>query len=318
MKKIVVTGGRGFIGSNLAKALQLKGVDIIVVDAEEVLTSYLSDVPHSYINREAFLERITNNEFMGGVECIVHLGACSSTLETNREFLLLNNTEYSKKIAEQCARFGVRLIYASSAATYGDGSCGFRDTERNLRPLNYYGLSKYLFDDWILNAIHRPPQWVGLKFFNVYGPHEDHKSEQASVPFRKFFEVLNRGYVELYKSYRPEYANGGQLRDFIYIDDVIRVLLYFLSKPSLSGIFNVGTGNARSFLDLARALFTAMERKPDIRYIDMPERLKAQYQYFTQADISSLRATGYDSRFTNIEEGVDQYVKNYLVHMSQL
>lgn len=308
MKKIVVTGGRGFIGSHIVKSVFERGYEVIVVDQENIRTPYLDVLPHTFLDKDVFLQCILDEDFMRTLECIIHLGACSSTVEKNRDFLQRNNTEYSQMIAYQCARTGIRFFYASSAATYGNGSRGYSDKERSLAPLNEYGKSKYLFDEWLLNEFQRPPQWVGFKFFNVYGPHEEHKGEQASVPYRKYREVRERGYLELFKSCNPGYRDGGQLRDFVYIQDVVDVIFYFLDNPRISGIFNVGTGKARSFDDLAKALFLAMELPVDIRYIEMPTALQAHYQYFTQADLSSLFAAGYTAPFRDIEKGVSDYV----------
>lgn len=307
-KSVVVTGGRGFIGSHVAAALVGRGIDIIVVDQSNVSTPYCTAIPHMFVDKNAFLARIEDSMFMENVECVIHCGACSNTLEASEDYLEFNNTEYSKKLAQACESHGVRFLYASSAATYGNGSRGYCDRERALAPLNAYGRSKHRFDEWMRDGGAHPPQWAGFKFFNVYGPHEEHKGEQASVPYRKYGEVMSRGYLELFRSYRPGYADGAQMRDFVWIKDVISVVLYFFDQRELSGIYNVGTGRARTFYDCALALFSAINQKPDIRFIDMPSALIDQYQYHTLADISSLRGAGYSASFVDIEEGVRSYV----------
>ncbi len=307
MKKIVVTGGRGFIGSNVVLALYNRGRDVVVADGIDMITPYLDTYPHQFIDKSAFLACSSLYEFMSEVECVIHLGACSNTLESDKRFLLSNNTEYSKILAKNCRNSGVRFIYASSAATYGDGAKGYSDRERVLSPLNLYGMSKYLFDEWLLDQPHKPVQWVGLKFFNVYGPRENHKGYQASVPFRKYVEIRSQGWLGLFKSYHASYPDGGQLRDFVYISDVVDSILFFLDNPEVSGIYNIGTGCARSFNDLASALFLSLSLQKDVRYIEMPEQLRSQYQYFTQADLTSLRDCGYVKNFMTIEEGVAKY-----------
>lgn len=244
------------------------------------------------------------------------MGARTDTAESDRSFMLRNNTLYSKELFEYCVRNDTRLIYASSAATYGDGGRGYNDQERNLQPLNVYGYSKYAFDEMVLNSLQRPLQWVGLKFFNVYGPNEYHKGNMASVVFRGFNQVMNDGYLRLFKSYRPEFSDGGQLRDFIYVKDVVKIALFFFHHPEQSGIYNVGTGKARTFLDLARAIFLALRREPKIVFIDMPEAIRENYQYSTEADTTNLRGAGYTDKFFDIEVGVKDYVQRYLLPRS--
>lgn len=315
--KIVVTGGAGFIGSNLIKALNEKNItNIIVVDhlahnisKKENLTDLRYQV---YFDQDEFLKQIQENTIKD-IDTIVHLGARTDTTEKDKNFLIENNTVYSQKLFDFCLSNNCRFIYASSAATYGDGKQGYSDGERNLKPLNYYGLSKYLFDEWLLNKKGKPSQWVGLKFFNVYGPKEYHKGFMASVIYHGFNEIKRDGGIKLFKSYKRSYKNGEQKRDFIYIKDVMRVILFFLEHGKISGIFNVGTGKARTFLDLANALFSAINLTPEVKFIDMPSGIKDKYQYFTQADISFLGKIGYSKKFTELEEGVRDYVQNYLV-----
>ena len=315
--KIVVTGGAGFIGSNLIKALNEKNItNIIVVDhlahninKKENFTDLKYQV---YFDQGEFLKQIQENKIKD-IDIIIHLGARTDTTEKDKNFLIENNTVYSQKLFDFCLSNNCRFIYASSAATYGDGKQGYSDGERNLKPLNYYGLSKYLFDEWLLNKKGKPSQWVGLKFFNVYGQNEYHKEFMASVIYHGFTQIIKDGYIKLFKSYNKNYKDGEQMRDFIYIKDAINVILFFLNKNNLSGIFNVGTGKARSFLNLANSIFLALNKNPNIKFIEMPDGLKDKYQYFTQADISFLGKIGYSKKFTELEEGVRDYVQSYLV-----
>lgn len=315
--KIVVTGGAGFIGSNLIKALNDKNIiDIIVVDHLNHNINKkdnLSDLKYQvYFDRDEFIKQIEEDR-VKDIDVVIHLGARTDTTEKDKEFLIQNNTEYSQKLFDFCLRNNCRFIYASSAATYGDGKQGYSDQERNLKPLNYYGLSKYLFDEWVINKKEKPSQLVGFKFFNVYGPNEYHKEFMASVIYHGFREIIKEGYIKLFKSYNENYKDGEQKRDFIYVKDVVSVILFFLNNESLSGIFNVGTGKPRSFLDLANSIFLALDKNPNIKFIEMPSGLKEKYQYFTQADMSSLRKIGYNEPFMELEEGVRDYLQNYLV-----
>lgn len=315
--KIVVTGGAGFIGSNLIKALNERNMtDIIVVDHLEHNISKKENLLglkyQAYLDRDEFMEQIEEDSIKD-VDIIIHLGARTDTTEKDKDFLIKNNTEYSQKLFDFCLRNSCRFIYASSAATYGDGKQGYNDQEINLKPLNYYGLSKYLFDEWVINKTKKPSQCVGLKFFNVYGPNEYHKKFMASVIYHGFEEIMQGGCIKLFKSYKENYKDGEQKRDFIYIKDVVKIILFFVNNENLSGIFNVGTGKARSFLDLANSMFLALQRKSNVKFIEMPDGLKEKYQYFTQADISSLEKIGYKEPFTKLEEGVRDYVQNYLV-----
>lgn len=313
---IIVTGGAGFIGSCLVRTLNDAGItDIIVVDniASTGKWRNLQNKKYvTYVHKSQFLSELPAYE---NVTAIVHLGACSSTTERNFDYLWENNVEYSKRLWEYCAGKQIPFIYASSAATYGDGSQGFRDDcdIDLLRPLNAYGYSKQCFDQWTLRQTKTAPaQHVGLKFFNVYGPNEYFKGSMASMVFHGFHQIQETGEIRLFRSYRPEYADGMQLRDFVYVKDVCQVILWFLEHPKVSGLFNVGTGKARSFSQLAEAIFQALELPASIRYVDMPEELRPKYQYYTQADMTKLRAAGYDLPFTELETGVLDYVKNYL------
>jgi len=319
---IVVTGGAGFIGSNLVAALAERGVDGVVVC--DVL-----DHPE----KSAVLEKhpvaaiVAPGELMpwlaangDRVETIFHLGATSATTVTDMDHLLDNNLGASLDLWRWCSRNGRRLIYASSAATYGDGGDGFDDDNdpaalARLAPLNAYGLSKQLFDMTAVKlaaASYRPAQWAGLKFFNVYGPNEQHKGGQRSVAVQLYEQISAGGTVRLFRSHNPDYADGGQLRDFIWVGDCVDVMLWLYGNPSVSGIFNCGTGKARSFLDLAKACFAAMNREADIEFVDTPATIRDKYQYFTEARMERLRRAGYTRDFTSLEDGVDRYIRDYL------
>lgn len=314
---IVVTGGAGFIGSCVVSKLNHLGRnDIIVVDAlgEDDKWKNLRALDfHDYLDRDTLLPYLRNAR---QVEAVVHMGACSATTERDSHFLMENNYRYTLDLATHCLEHGIRFIYASSAATYGDGEMGYADDPerlQELKPLNMYGYSKHLFD---LKA--RREGWlkeiVGLKFFNVYGPNEYHKDNMVSVVYRAFHQIKETGSVKLFKSHRPDYENGGQMRDFIYVDDVVRVITALLDEPNVNGIFNLGTGKARTFSDLAEAVFAAMGLPPKIEYIDMPEHLRDRYQYFTQAETARLQSHGgaLGKPFISLEDGVADYVKNYL------
>lgn len=315
-KKVIVTGGAGFIGSNVVAALNKEGVeDLIIVDHlnNPYKVMNLKSLRYSnYFDREEFLPYLKT---LSGkdIDAIIHLGACANTQEQDKNFLIQNNTIYSNILFEFSLANNCQFIYASSAATYGDGSKGYNDDERDLKPLNYYGYSKYLFDQWVLDSPKKPKQWVGLKFFNVYGPNEYHKGYMASVILHGFEQIQKDKEIRLFKSYHGDYPHGGQLRDFIYVKDVVKVILFFLNNSSKSGIFNVGTGKARSFFDLAKGVFKALNLEPDIKFIDMPPGLKEIYQYFTQANISKLRKIGYEEKFYELEDGILDYVQNYLL-----
>ena len=318
--KIIVTGGVGFIGSNLVETFNQKGEDrIIIVDHlkdgnkwKNLLGLKFLD----YIDKDEFLEKIEKGYFKD-ISAIVHLGACSNTTVKDLRYLYFNNYKYSQKLALFALENEITFIYASSAATYGDGSMGFSDEETllpKLKPLNPYGFSKHLFDLWLYyNGL--LTQVVGLKYFNVFGEKEFHKGEMKSVVLKAYEEIKKEGKVKLFKSYHPDYKDGEQLRDFIYVKDAVEVTIFFLENPKIKGIFNVGTGKARSFKDLVLAIFSALSLPPNIEYIEMPEYLKNQYQYFTQADITKLRKVGYNKPMWELEKAVKNYVsyleKNY-------
>ena len=315
--KIIVTGAAGFIGSCVLRELNDGGYeDIYVVDhiAETEKWKNLRNKKYiEYIPREFFLHRLERGDF-DDVRAVIHMGACSATTEKNFDYLWLNNVVFTKTLWKFCARKGIQFIYASSAATYGDGSMGFDDDMDidNLLPLNGYGYSKQVFDQWAAKQEERPRQAVGLKFFNVYGPNEYYKGSMASMVFHGFGQIQKDGEIRLFKSLNPEYADGGQLRDFVYVKDVCKVIMYFLVHSSVSGLFNVGTGRAQSFAELAEAVFEALDMEPNIRYIDMPEHLISKYQYYTRATLEKLRAAGYRDEFSDLKTGVADYVRNYL------
>lgn len=313
---IIVTGGAGFIGSCIVRALNDRGLeDIIIVDhiAETDKWMNLRNKKYiKYINRDEFLEQLP--KYAGRVSHVIHMGACSSTTEKDFDFLYRNNLEYTQKLWNFCVENQISFLYASSAATYGDGSQGFDDRTdiSELRSLNGYGYSKQLFDLWAEKQVLTPKQHVGFKFFNVYGPNEYFKGTMASVIFHSFNKITQTGEMGLFKSYHHQYADGGQLRDFVYVKDICKVILFMIDHPEINGLFNLGTGKARSFYDLAVATFRAMNLEPNIKYIEMPETLRPKYQYFTEAVMDKLRAVGYQEPFTSLEEGARDYVCNYL------
>lgn len=315
-KLTVVTGAAGFIGRNVVAGLNARGVDnILLVDRlghDEKWQNLLGLRYEDILDPDEFLNRLASNRLptIGG---IVHLGACSATTERDADFLLRNNYHYTRTLCEWSLRNEVRFVYASSAATYGDGSRGYSDDDAvtpTLRPLNMYGYSKHMFDLWALKH-GLFDRIVGLKYFNVFGPYEDHKGNMLSVPFRSYHQIKQTGEVSLFKSYHAEYADGEQKRDFVYVTDAADVTIHFLQNRQTGGLFNCGSGQARTWKDLALAVFAAMNVKPNIKFIDMPETLKGKYQYFTQAEVGKLRTRGgYAKPFASLEEGVKDYVKH--------
>lgn len=313
---IIVTGGAGFIGSCIVRTLNDAGRnDIIIVDDIGETDKWMN------MRNKRFIKYVHKCEFLSelptydNVEAIIHMGAQSATTERDFDYLWMNNFEYTKALWNYCAEKQISFIYASSAATYGDGSLGFDDMMDIdlLRPLNGYGYSKQLFDQWVRHqATSFPKQHVGLKFFNVYGPNEYFKGSMASMVFHGFNQIMKDGEIRLFKSCNPEYEDGGQLRDFVYVKDICSVIAWLLEHTSVSGLFNVGTGKAQSFRDLAEATFHTLGMKPNIIYIDMPEKLRGKYQYYTQARMEHLRAAGYDKPFADVKTGVADYVQNYL------
>ena len=318
---IVVTGGAGFIGSNLVAALAERGDTPVVCDVLGAEEKWQNLAKHELANIVApdqlwaFLEA---NE----PDTIVHMGANSSTPERDADLILDQNFRYTLRLWDWCAAHNARFIYASSAATYGDGSTGFADIETiaglaALRPLNLYGWSKHLFDRRVARCVADgaplPRQWIGLKFFNVFGPNEYHKGQMRSVALQAF-EQLQRGEtINLFKSHRPDFEDGGQRRDFIYVRDCVDVILWLLDTPDVNGLYNLGTGAARTFADLATAACRALNREVDITYVDMPKDLRERYQYTTQAEMGRLRMAGYDKAFTSLEDGIAAYIQDHLI-----
>jgi ADP-L-glycero-D-manno-heptose 6-epimerase len=317
MSRIVVTGAAGFIGSCFTGKLNNKGYkDIILVDDFSRAVkekNYNQKAFQGMVNRDHFFEWLENH--FSEVDFIIHLGARTDTTEQDRSVFDALNLNYSKTMWEVCTRHGIRLIYASSAATYGIGEAGYRDDHSivgKLKPLNPYGESKNDFDKWALNQVASPPFWAGIKFFNVYGPNEYHKGRMASVIFHAFHQIKNTGKVRLFRSHHPDYRDGEQLRDFIFVKDVIDVLFFLMIRGEKSGIYNLGTGQARSFLDLARVTFRAMDIPENIEFIDIPADIRDKYQYFTEARMEKLRGAGYDEPFYSLEEGVEEYLVEFL------
>jgi ADP-L-glycero-D-manno-heptose 6-epimerase len=316
---IVVTGGAGFIGSALIAGLNGRGVsDILVVDelgTDEKWKNLRNLSFADYVDKTDFLEMVLADKVPSGIRAVLHMGACTDTTERDAAYLMKNNYEYSKLLAQWATDAKVRFVYASSAATYGDGSAGFDDDEERLeelRPLNMYGYSKQLFDLWaqrsgLLKEI------AGLKYFNVFGPNEYHKGDMRSFVVKAFEQINERGWVGLFKSCNPKYADGEYVRDFIYIKDAVEMTLFFLDKPAAGGLSNIGTGRARTWNDMVRAVFAAMDKKPNIKYIDMPESIRNQYQYFTEAQVSKLKQAGCTRETTPLEDAIKDYVQNYLV-----
>lgn len=315
---IIVTGGAGFIGSVFVWKLNEEGVDdILIVDElgeSEKWKNLVKRRFSDYLHKESFLEMVLADKVPFQVKTVVHLGANSSTTERDAEHLMRNNYLYSRALAVWAVRNDVRFVYASSAATYGDGAQGFSDEDavtRTLRPINMYGYSKHLFDLGILKN-ELGEKVAGVKFFNVFGPNEYHKGDMRSVVHKAFGEIRETGKVRLFKSYKPDYPDGGQMRDFIYVKDCADVLWWLCRNLGVGGIFNLGTGVARTWNDLARAVFSALDMEPQIEYVEMPEGLRDQYQYFTEARMEKLRAAGYKAEFRSLEEGVRDYVVNHL------
>jgi ADP-L-glycero-D-manno-heptose 6-epimerase len=316
----IVTGGAGFIGSNLVKALNQRGYgDIIVVDHlnHPGKNRNLDGLTYkAYFDKAAFRAMIREGS-VPPVSGVFHLGACSSTMETNEAYLEDNNFQYSVDLCEWSLKTGARFIYASSAATYGDGSCGYVDDNfvtPSLKPLNGYGRSKQKFDLWAIRT-GTLERVAGLKYFNVYGPGEDHKGEMRSVVNKAYSQAASDGVIRLFRSHRPEYRDGEQVRDFVYVSDAVAETLFFLDNPKVSGLFNCGTGRARTWTDLAKALFAAIGKPPQIEFVDMPPNIRDTYQYHTQADLNKLRQVGFAAPFMSLEEGVSRYVNNYLIRL---
>jgi len=319
---ILVTGGAGFIGSNLVHDLVGQGNRVAICDrlGSDEKWRNLASVELDEIVPPEGLEDFLDRRG-GELRSVVHMGAVSSTLERDADLIAEVNVRLSQRLWRWCARQEVPFLYASSAATYGDGAQGFDDEATpaalaRLRPLNPYGWSKHLFDRWVMRELDRgaprPPQWVGLKFFNVFGPNEHHKAEMRSMVTRAFPRAAAGDPVTLFRSAHPDYPDGGQMRDFVYVGDCVRVVLWLQANPEVSGLFNLGTGRAQSWLDLMGALYQAVGRELTVEWTDTPAELRAHYQYFTEAKMERLRAVGYTEPFASVEEGVRDYVERYL------
>lgn len=318
--RILITGGAGFIGSALVWELNRRGCEnIVVCDRLSTDEKWKNLVPlkfADYIDGNDLLQAVLHNPGkLGRFDHILHLGACSATTERDADYLMRNNYEFTKQLCQWSLANQTRFVYASSAATYGDGAHGMDDQMPDihaLRPLNMYGYSKHLFDlharreGWL-------PNIVGLKYFNVYGPNEDHKADMRSLVHKACGQILATGKVQLFKSHRPDYKDGEQMRDFLYVKDAIRMTLHLAETPSAGGLFNLGSGKAHTWVELATAIFTALGKEPNIEFIDMPEHLQSKYQYYTCADITKLRGSGFSTEITPLAEAVRDYVQGYLV-----
>lgn len=318
---IIVTGAAGFIGSCLIKKLNQENFNnVIAVD------DFVNAQKNKNLEGKKIYEQVHRNDLFSWIddhqkeiEFIFHLGARTDTTEFDRELLRRLNTDYSKKVWEKCTHYQIPLVYASSAATYGGGEYGYKDDTRvipKLSPLNPYGESKNEFDKWVLQQKKTPFFWAGLKFFNVYGPNEYHKGRMASVILHSFNQIRTNGKMKLFRSHRPDFKDGEQMRDFVYVKDVTKVCYFLMRHRKDSGIYNLGSGKARTFLDLTRAVFKAMDVKENIEFIDTPEDIRDKYQYFTEASMDKLRNIGYSEPFYSLEKGVEDYVKNYLISMN--
>lgn len=315
---VIITGAAGFIASYLLQTLNEQGIeDIIIVDdfsKEAKANNYSSAKYKSAVERKDFIAWFHDCK-NAQIDMVIHLGARTDTTEFDSQIFDELNLQYSKDIWQVCSEKDIPLIYASSAATYGLGEQGYADDETKiplLQPLNPYGQSKQDFDVWVLQQHKKPPFWYGLKFFNVYGPNEYHKGRMASVVFHAFEQIKATGAMKLFKSHHPDYIDGGQLRDFIYVKDIVRIIEFLMHKKPACGIYNAGTGLARTFNDLAKATFDAMNISPNISFIDTPIDIRDKYQYFTEATMEKLKAVGYDIPFYSLEDGVEDYVVNFL------
>jgi ADP-L-glycero-D-manno-heptose 6-epimerase len=320
---IILTGGGGMIGSMIAWHLntQMNFDDFVIVD------DLINEQQENNFNKRKFIEYIAKDDLekylndKKNVSAVIHMGAISATTESNFNRLLQSNIRFSQALWHWCAENKVPFIYASSAATYGNGSVGYGDNESELdklSPLNAYGYSKHFFDRWVQLELSKnqptPPQWCGLKFFNVYGPNEYHKGRMASVAFHAFNQFKETNQIKLFKSEHPSYADGMQVRDFIYVKDAVKIIIFFLNNNNFSGLYNVGTGNAETFKALAEALLINTKGQPDdIKYIEMPNDLKGKYQYYTQATMNKINSIGFNDNFLNLNEGVTDYLENYLL-----
>lgn len=314
---IIITGAAGFIGSVLIAELNKKGIeDLILVD------NFTKKSKENNLKSKKFIEKVNRNGFFDWlqlnhqkIDFVLHIGARTDTAEFNKEIFDKLNLNYSRQMWEACSVFNIPLIYASSAATYGNGEFGYDDNHEiieKLQPLNPYGISKNEFDKWVLNEDNQPPFWAGLKFFNVYGPNEYHKGRMASVVYHAYNQIEKSGRLNLFKSHKEDVKDGEQKRDFVYVKDVAKVIMFLMENKPKSGIYNLGTGNARTFNDLAKAIFSALNLEPNIDYIPTPADIREKYQYFTEANIGKLRNAGYKEEFYSIEEAINEYVNKYL------
>jgi ADP-L-glycero-D-manno-heptose 6-epimerase len=315
---IVVTGAAGFIGSYVVGKLNREGYkDIVLVDKYDdplKLPNYQTKTYSEMVDRDEFFEWLAIHEKF--VQIIIHLGARTDTIGQEPEIYQQLNLEYSQKIWNACIQYGLPLIYASSASTYGDGHLGFDDDHAiipQLQPLNLYAQSKHDFDCWALAQKEQPFFWSGLKFFNVFGPNEYHKERMSSVIYQAYNTILTKNKMELFRSHRPDFKDGEQSRDFIYVEEVAKVILFFMEQRKKSGIYNVGTGEARTYLSLTKAVFSSMRKPENIGFIDTPDDLRGKYQYYTCANIEKLRSIGYNEPFFSLEDGIEDYVQNYLM-----
>ncbi|MFT3705841.1 MAG: ADP-glyceromanno-heptose 6-epimerase [Agriterribacter sp.] len=313
---IVITGAAGFIGSCMVGYLNKLGFQNLILVDEFERGDKIKNWEHkkfsATVERDLFFDWLHTEK--PEVKFIFHFGARTDTTEFDYEVHQRLNVEYSQDIWNYCIVHDIPLVYASSAATYGAGELGYSDgiAPQKLQPLNPYGVSKNEFDKWAMHQISKPPFWAGLKFFNVYGPNEYHKERMASVIFHSFNQIKENGFIKLFKSHRADVEDGQQLRDFVYVKDVLKICFWLMKNQPRSTIYNIGTGQARSFYDLAKATFAGLDKEPDIRFIDMPEDIRDKYQYFTEADIFKLRTAGYKEEFYTLENGVADYVRHYL------
>lgn len=313
---IIVTGAAGFVGSYMVGKLNQEGYsDIVLVDdflRPQKINNWKNKKYKETVQRNLFFDwlKLANPNL---IEAVIHLGARTDTTDSNYATFQELNYFFSVKLFEYCTENQIPFLYASSAATYGDGSSGFSDDFFDLKPLNAYAKSKHQFDLYILNAPKKPYFWAGFKFFNVYGPNEYHKGRMASVIFHAYHQILVNEKLKLFRSHRPDYSDGEQKRDFIYVKDVVEVLYYFLKERNLSGIYNLGSGKARTFWDLGAAVFHALKKPVVIEFIDIPEDIRNSYQYFTEAKIEKLRRAGYQKPFYSLEAGIQEYVQDFLV-----
>lgn len=320
---IIVTGANGFIGSAMVWELNQKGIhDIVCVDSvgQDERNLLKKRRYQLFLGKEELWKYLDSHEAKQKVTWVIHMGACSSTTETNKEFLWENNTEYTQRIFNWCAENGKSMIYASSAATYGDGQQGFDDQTDSeiLKPLNLYGESKVLFDRWAVKQTKTPPHWYGLKFFNVFGPNEYHKESMSSIAYKAYHQIKKTDSLGLFKSHNPLYQDGKQMRDFVYVKDVTAWMAELMDKQPKSGIYNMGFGQSRTWLNLADAVFAAMDKAPKINWLEIPENIRNQYQYFTEAKMDKWKAQGLSDPKWPLEKAVADYVKNYLSNNDEI